>query len=333
VQQSQETPGDTTVLTQAGESVAAAADRATTMIELVADPLLWLAIVSAALKVVITIGLALAIIAALKRLLSRWQRRVKDLPNIDPRRQRVMTGTNLILSVTQYAVWAVATIMVLGELGLNIGPLLAGAGIAGLAIGFGAQTLVRDVISGLFLLFDDIIHVGDMVTFDGHAGVVEGLSLRVIRVRKFDGELMMVPAGDLRTFGNKSIGFARVIVTVGVTYEQDTDVVLEALQRIASEWAQLDENRSVMLEEAPQVQALMSLGDSAVEARIVVQVVPGEQFAAERRLRLLVKRRLDDWGIEIPFPRRTVYVRQEPELPPRTVSLPTFPAGDASGAD
>ena len=318
-------PRDTTVITQAGQSLAAAADRASNLVEFVSDPLLWLTLISAGLKVVITIGLALAFISALKRVLGRWQRQVKDLPNIDPRRQRVLTGTNLIMSVAQYVVWAIAAIMVLSELGLDIGPLLAGAGIAGLAIGFGAQTLVKDVISGLFLLFDDILHVGDMVTFDGHAGIVEGISLRVIRVRKFDGELMMVPAGDLRTFGNRSVGFARMVVTVGVTYEQDTDIVLEALRRIAAEWAELDENRKILLEEAPQVQALMDLGDSSVNARIVVQVVPGEQFAAERRLRLLVKKRFDEWGIEIPFPRRTVYVRQEPDIPLRQVQLPPLP--------
>jgi small conductance mechanosensitive channel len=221
--------------------------------------------------------------------------------------------------------------MVLAAIGLDIGPLLAGAGIAGLAIGFGAQTLVKDVISGIFLLFDDIIHVGDLVTFNQVTGTVEAISLRLIKVRKFDGELVMIPAGELRTFGNKSVGFARVIVPVGVSYEQDLDEVLAALEEIAQEWAAIPENKDRMLEEKPIVQAVMELGDSAVTARIIVQVIPGEQFPAERDLRALVKRRFDQRGIEIPFPRRTVYVRQEDELPPRSVAAAASD-GDGDGA-
>jgi moderate conductance mechanosensitive channel len=280
---------------------------------------------------VLTIALALVVIALLRRALTRWEAQVKDLPPLTPRRQRVMTVSNLILSVGRYVIWVVAAVMVLAQVGYPIGPLLAGAGIAGLAIGFGAQTLVRDVISGLFLLFDDIIHIGDLITFDAHAGIVEGISLRLIKVRKFDGELMMVPAGELRTFGNKSVGFARVVVPVGVTYEQNTDTVLEALERVAAEWAARPNVKAIMLEPAPQVQALMELGDSAVTARIVVQVIPGEQFAAERELRKLVKRRFDEWGIEIPFPRRTMYVRQEPEPPAREITLPPLPEPEDDG--
>jgi moderate conductance mechanosensitive channel len=315
-------PEQPTVTRHAGDALTAAVDRASSLVDLVSDPLLWYQVGTTVIKVALTIALAIAIVSAVRRVVRRWQRPVKDLPNIDPRRQKIMTGSNLILSIAQYAVWAMAAIMVLDQLGLNIGPLLAGAGIAGLAIGFGAQTLVRDIISGLLLLFDDIIHVGDLVTFSGQAGTVESVSLRVIKVRKFDGELLMVPAGELRTFGNKSVGFARAIVSVGLTYEQDTDSVLEAMQRVADEWAAREDVRQVMLEEKPAVQAIMDLGDSSVTARIAVQVTPGEQFRLERDLRLLLKRRFDEWGIEIPFPRHTVYVRQEAELPARTVELP-----------
>jgi len=316
---------DQTIVRHAGDALTTALDRASTFVEFASDPLLWFQLGSTLIKIILTIALALAIVGAVRKMVRRWQDPVRGLPNIDPRRQKIMTGSNLVVSVAQYLVWAVAGIMVLDQLGLNIGPLLAGAGIAGLAIGFGAQTLVRDVISGLFLLFDDIVHVGDLITFDGHAGVVEGVSLRLIKVRKFDGELMMVPAGELRTFGNKSVGFARAIVSVGVTYEQDTDVILKALERVANEWASTPESRAAMLEDLPQVQALMDLGDSAVTARIAVQVTPGEQFRIERELRLLVKRRFDEWGIEIPFPRRTIYVRQDVELPARSPELPPLP--------
>ncbi len=290
----------------------------------------WLGIGAVALRVIIIIAVALFIIGLVRKLMLRWRAETEDLPAIDPRRQRAFTVSNLIMSATRYVVWTMAAITVLSEIGLDIGPLLAGAGIAGLAIGFGAQTLVKDVISGVFLLFDDIIHVGDLVTIGSHTGTVEGISLRLVKVRKFDGELVMIPAGDLRAFGNKSMGFARVIVPIGVSYEQDLDEILEVLNEIASEWAAVPENKEVMLEEAPTVQAVTNLGDSSVEARIVVQVIPGEQFPSERELRAMIKRRFDADGIEIPFPRRTVYMRQEPDPPARSIkqSLPPAEDGD-----
>lgn len=327
---------DTTIVQRAGDAVSAATERAGSLLDIAMDPAVWWVLGGRLLKVALILFLTLLIIGVAKRVLHRWEQQVADLPTLTPRRQRVLTVSSLILSVARYVVWTLAGIMVLAQLGLNIAPLLAGAGIAGLAIGFGAQTLVKDVISGLIILFDDIIHVGDLITFDTHTGTVEGISLRLIKVRKFDGELMMVPAGDLRTFGNKSVGFMRMIVSVGVTYEQNTDTVLEALERVALEWAARPNNKAILLEPVPQVQALMDLGDSAVTARIVAQVMPGEQFEAERALRRLVKQRFDEWGLEIPFPRRTVYVRQEPDPPARDVELPPLPEleeEDLAGAD
>ncbi len=288
----------------------------------------WIGLGTVVLRVALILALALFVIGLVRRLMLRWRAETEDLPAIDPRRQRAFTVSNLIMSATRYVVWTLSVITVLAEIGLDIGPLLAGAGIAGLAIGFGAQTLVKDVISGIFLLFDDIIHVGDLVTYGSTTGTVEGISLRLVKVRKFDGELVMIPAGELRTFGNKSVGFARVIVPVGVSYEQDLDEILEVLAAVASEWAAVPENKEVMLEQAPAVQAVTNLGDSSVEARIVVQVIPGEQFPAERALRAMIKRRFDAEGIEIPFPRRTVYMRQETELPARSIKASPPPLGD-----
>ncbi len=303
------------LLLQVADSLRQAADSLRLVLTEAGDTVLdlgfWYGLGMRALRVALVLALALAVLGVVGRLKRRWVHRVEDLPTLDKKRQRVLTVADLVGSVAKYVVWGVATIMILSELGLNVGPLLAGAGIAGLAIGFGAQTLVKDVISGLFLLFDDTIGVGDLITHGGEAGTVEYVGLRLIKVRKFDGELLMIPAGELRTFGNKSIGFARVIVPVGLSYEQNVDTVLEALEAVAAEWAAREEVRAILLEEAPQVQALLDLGDSAVTARIVVQVVPGEQFAAERELRRLIKLRFDERGIEIPFPRRTVYVRSE----------------------
>ena len=271
----------------------------------------WLSLGLVAFKVALIVLLALVGVRLIVRLTKRWEARVAELPPLDPKRQRVITVANLLRSTGRFVLVLMAVLMALETLGLAIGPLLAGAGIAGLAIGFGAQTLVKDVISGIFLLLDDSIHVGDLVRVGSDTGTVEHVGLRVIRIRKFDGELVIVPAGELRTFGNKSVGFARVIVEVGLSYEADADEVLAVLKDVAAEWAAAEENRAVMLEPEPQVHAFLALGDSAVTARIVCQVTPGMQFPAERDLRLLIKRRFDERGVEIPFPRRTVYVRRE----------------------
>ncbi len=261
-------------------------------------------------RIVLIVALGLFVIWLATRLKARWVRRVRDLPTLDKKRQRVLTVADLAGSIIKYTVWPIVAILVIAELGVNIAPLLAGAGIAGLAIGFGAQTLVKDIISGFFLLFDDTIGVGDLISVGAEKGTVEYVGLRLIKVRKFDGEMLMVPAGELRTFGNHSIGYSRVIVNVGLSYDQDINRSLEALNSVAQQWAQMEEIADVLVEDEPQVQGIVDLGASGPTARVIVQVQPGEQFHAERLLRLLIKQRFDQLGIEMQVPRSTVYFRQ-----------------------
>lgn len=272
------------------------------------DPVFWVNAGIVAIKVAALIALTLLVISLVRRGRNKWVNRAYADTTTDKKRQRILTVADLVASVARYIVWIVAIILLLSVIGIDVLPLLAGAGIAGLAVGFGAQTLIKDVISGFFLLFDDTLGYGDLLTFNGETGTVEYVGLRLIKLRKFDGELLMIPAGELRTFGNKSIGFARAIVNVSLPYEQNIDETLTALETIAGEWAKTDEAKEVMVEEAPQVQAVLDLADSAVTSRVIVQVRPGEQFPVERALRRLIKKRFDEMGIDIPFPRRTVYV-------------------------
>lgn len=289
-----------------------------------ADPALWLGLLGFLLKTLIIFVLALAAIRLIDRVTDRWTKRLENLPPSHPRRQRTYTISNLISSTGRYVLWPIAVIMILSELNIDIAALLATAGIAGLAIGFGAQTLVKDVISGIFLLFDDSIHVGDLVRIDSEVGMVEHIGVRLIKVRRLDGEVLMVPAGELRIFGNRSIGFARALVNVGLSYEQDIDSILPVIEHVAKEW--VEEQEEIMLEDEPTVQAITEFGDSAVTVRVMVKVRPGEHTRAERDLRLRLKRAFDELGIEIPFPRHTVYTRPEEEAPPRTI---TYSDGDA----
>lgn len=271
-------------------------------------------------RILVVLGLAVIILQLVQRGTERWIAQVEHLSPSHPKRQRAVTLGSLLDSMAGYVVWTVATIMILAEVGLDIGALIATAGIAGLAIGFGAQTLVKDVIGGIFLLFDDVIHVGDLVTISGHTGTVEKIGVRLIRLRKFDGELVMIPAGEVRVFGNKSIEWARAVVSVGLSYEQDIDAIVPIIEQVAGEWAA--DHEDILLEEAPQVQGLMDFGDSSVTARIAVRVQPGEQFAAERDLRMRLKRVFDEQGVEIPFPQRTAHIYEKSESPPRTPSTP-----------
>lgn len=279
-------------------------------------PFTWRTLVAGALRVALTLGIAFVILQIVRRGVQQWISRVEDLSPSDPKRQRAFTLGNLLQSIAGYTVWAIAGIMILSEVGLDIGALLATAGVAGLAIGFGAQTLVKDVIGGIFLLFDDVIRVGDLVTISGHTGTIESIGVRLIQLRKFDGELVMIPAGEVRTFGNKSIDWARVVVPVGLSYEQDIDAILPIMEQVAQDW--VDEHPDIVLEETPQVQGLMDFGDSSVTARVAVKVKPGEQYAGERDLRQRLKRTFDEQGVEIPFPQRTVHAISEDDGPPRT---------------
>jgi small conductance mechanosensitive channel len=269
----------------------------------------------AGLRILVILLVGLVALRLIKKATNRWIEGVQELAANDPRRQRAATLGNLLQSIAEYVVWPILGIMILSELGLDIGALLATAGVAGLAIGFGAQTLVKDVIGGIFLLFDDIIHVGDLVSIGNTVGTVEEIGVRLVKVRKFDGELVMIPAGEIRMFGNKSMGWARVVVPVGLSYGQDVDAILPIMEEVASEWAA--EHEEILLEDSPTVQGLMDFGDSSVTARVVMQVKPGEQFAAERELRMRLKRAFDERDVEIPFPQRTVHVLDENAAPPR----------------
>jgi small conductance mechanosensitive channel len=272
-------------------------------------------------RILVIIFLAWLVGKITTRVTRRWTKSAEDLPVIHPRRQRINTTSDLVNSGVRYVIWPLALIMILSEFKINIGPLLASAGIAGLAIGFGAQTLVKDVISGMFMLFDDTLRVGNLITFQGQTGTVEHIGIRLIKVRKFDGELVMIPAGELRIFGNKSVDFARVIVEIGLAYEQNVDEILPVMNEIAVEWMEANPEK-MFPEEVPEVQAITVLGDSSVTARIVFRVLPGEQFPAERAIRKRLKAVFDERGIEIPFPRRTIYVVNKDQSAKPQLSTP-----------
>jgi small-conductance mechanosensitive channel len=219
------------------------------------------------------------------------------------------TVAPLLKSLLKYGTIFVAAVLVLRALGVDPTPIIAGAGVIGLAVGFGAQTLVKDVISGFFLLFEGVIAVGDVITFGNSTGVVEEVGLRVTKYRTFSGELWVIPNGEIRAFGNHNRQWMRAIVTVGVAYEQDVVKAMHILEEVGKTWA--TEHQDIVLE-APAVQGILSFDDSAVALRLVVKVPPSQQGTAEWELRRLIKEAFDREGVKIPIPRRVFITRQEP---------------------
>ena len=222
---------------------------------------------------------------------------------------RARTLRPLVESLVRYAIYFVALVMVLRAAGVDVSAILASAGIVGLAVGFGAQHLIRDVISGFFLLAEGLIRVGDVITVGEHTGSVEAISIRTTHLRKFNGELWTIPNGELNVFGNANRDFMRSVVDVGIAYEGDAQRAMAALQRVGDEWAA--EHREIVLS-PPEVQGILRFGESDVGMQLVVMVKPLRQWAAERELRTRIKAAFDREGIEIPFPRRVTYLRSEP---------------------
>lgn len=234
--------------------------------------------------------------------------------------QRAATLSDVLGSVVRVVVWVVAGLLVMDEVGLNLAPLLAGAGIAGIALGFGAQSLVKDVISGLFLLLEDQYGVGDVIDLGTEAvGTVEDITLRVTRLRATDGTVWFVPNGEIRRVGNSSMEWSRALIDVLVPYDADLERVRVVIGEEASALA-ADEAWADHVLEPPEVWGVQSMGSEGVTVRLVVKTAPREQYAVARELRGRITARLRREGIR--GPGQTVLIsagsldRENPPPPP-----------------
>jgi len=211
-------------------------------------------------------------------------------------------------STTAVIIWVVAGIMVLGELGINIGPLIAGAGIAGLALGFGAQSLVKDCLNGLFVLIEDQYGIGDIIDLGEATGVVEEVSLRTTVLRGLDGTVWHVPNGEVQRVGNLSMLWSVALVDVDVAYDSELSRVRDLMLATASEVCDAPEWRESVIAE-PEVLGVEALAADGITMRLIVKTSPGAQWALQRELRQAFKASFDEAGVEIPFPQRTVWMR------------------------
>lgn len=223
-------------------------------------------------------------------------------------RQRSSTLGQVLTSIISVLIVFIAVLMILSELGVNLAPLIAGAGVVGIALGFGAQQMVKDFLAGMFIIIEDEYGVGDVVD-TGHAtGTVERLTLRVTQLRDVNGTVWYVPNGEIQRVGNLSQLWARAVLDIDVAYDTDIDVAAEALLRVANEvWREQLPDRTIIA--PPEFWGVERFGADAVALRLVVKTEPTEQWATARELRGRIKAEFDRLGIEIPFPQRTVWHR------------------------
>ncbi|MEJ6722003.1 mechanosensitive ion channel family protein [Ilumatobacter sp.] len=226
-----------------------------------------------------------------------------------PRRDARATSISDVVGSTITAViWVVAFILVLGEFGFDLGPFIAGAGIAGVALGFGAQSLVKDCIAGLFMLVEDQYGIGDIVDLGEAIGEVEQVTLRTTVLRSLDGTVWHVPNGEVQRVGNKSQLWSIALVDIDVAYDSDIAAAKNLMLSTATEVCTSKQWSPDVLGE-PIVLGVESLGADGITLRMIVKTSPGSQWAIQRELREALKASYDNAGIEIPFPQRTVWVR------------------------
>jgi len=262
------------------------------------------------ITIIIILVVAKIVLSILNKVIEKSLTPLEKSKNYKKRISRANTLIPLLQSVSKYVIFFIAGVMMLKKLGVDTTAVIASAGVVGLAIGFGAQSLVKDVLSGAFLLFEGAISVGDSVNVGEHSGTVEVIGLRNIYLRKFSGELRVIPYGEVNNFGNFNKGFMRAVVEVGVAYEQDVEKGMKVLEKIADKWA--EDNKDIVLE-SPVVQGINSLGSSDVVLRVAIKVKTTTHWGAERELKRRIKNEFDKKGIEIPFPRQVVYLRKEGE--------------------
>ncbi len=304
------------------------------------------------LRILVVVLLALLLRALLHRAIDRVVERAATRPAVpeslrqrldvsaavavERRRQRAETIGTVLRSVASIVVATVAGTTVLGELGVDLGPILASAGIVGVALGFGAQNLVKDFLNGIFMILEDQYGVGDAVDLGEASGIVEAVGLRATRLRSVDGTVWHVRNGEILRVGNMSQGWSRALLDVEVAYGTDIAHAQRVIKQVADDVWHGETVGSFVLDE-PELWGVETLGADGIALRLVVKTAPLEQWKVARELRQRLKDAFDAEGIEIPFPQRSLWLRTTPDGPatpvtpsPGTVGTPApAPSGEA----
>jgi len=263
--------------------------------------------------IIILVGVVLWIIVkqALPQLIRRAMARPKRGESQQGMRKRSDTLQRVFMGMARVIIVLLVAFMILSELNVDIGPILAGSAIVGVALGFGAQWLIKDLIAGVFVLMENQYRVGDVVKVADVTGMVEDINMRKTVLRDLDGIVHHVPNGEIRVASNYSRHFARVNLNIPVSYDTDLDFAIKVINRVCNEMAE-DEDWKDRFQTVPQVLRVDNLGDSGIDIKIVGNVEPLEQWNIMGQLRMRIKKVFDAEGIEIPWPHTKVYFGNKP---------------------
>jgi small conductance mechanosensitive channel len=278
-------------------------------------PLLWASVVTFAQSLLglvlivaagyISMRFLRAAIARLETILVRAGEAAGEVPGSI--KQRVATLTSVLRTLAVGLIWAVVIIVALAQLGVNIAPVLAGAGIVGLAVGFGAQNLVRDVISGFFIILENQIRVGDVAIINGTGGLVEAVTFRTVVLRDLSAAVHIFPNGTIEKLTNLTMVWSAYVMDIGVAYKEDTDRVVDVMKQV-DEDLRKDPAFGPSILSPIEIFGVDDFADSAVIIKARIRTLPIQQWNVGREYRRRLKRAFDAAGIEIPFPHRTLYM-------------------------
>ncbi|WP_404366118.1 mechanosensitive ion channel family protein [Marinobacter sp.] len=272
----------------------------------------WNAVIGTGLRVLLVLIAAWVAMHLIKRGLNRLQKRLEAHTRIEGEpasetAKRVDTLVRLLRQGTYLFLWVTVALVVLRQIGVDIAPVLAGAGVIGLAIGFGAQNLVRDLISGFFFILENQVRVGDVAVVNGTGGLVEAINFRTIVLRDLSGTVHVFPNGTVTTLSNMTREWSAYVFDLGVAYKEDTDRVVEIINQVGREMKGDPAFGRFMLDEQPELFGVDKFGDSSVIIKGRLKTVPIKQWEIGREFLRRIKKAFDAQGIEIPFPHRTLY--------------------------
>jgi len=275
------------------------------------DPDRLQALTMVALHVILILALALVATLVIKKLLRKMKIHLLEKSGFadgltDEESKRAETLTRLIRKAVLIGLWIIVALIILKELGVEIAPILAGAGILGLAVGFGAQNLVRDVISGFFFILEDQVRVGDVAVVNGTGGLVEQIKFRTIVLRDLEGVVHVFPNGTVSTLSNRTKTWSGYVFDLGVAYKEDTDTVIKIIAQVGEEMMR-DPTFGPLMLDAPEIFGVDRFDDSAVVIKGRLKTKPIQQWVVGREFLRRIKYAFDEAGIEIPFPHQTVY--------------------------
>jgi small conductance mechanosensitive channel len=279
----------------------------------------WENLIFSALRLLLILVLLWVAVSAVKLLLRRMERQLVALAQSrgeapSEAKKRAETLVRLLRQGVVILVWAVGALVALREIGLEIGPVLASVGVAGLAVGFGAQNLVKDVISGFFLILENQVRIGDVAVVNGTGGLVERISFRTIVLRDLHGTVHVFPNGSVNTLANMTQEWSAFVFDIGVAYKEDVDRVIPIMRRVGEDM-RADAYFGASILESIEIFGVDEFADSAVVIKGRIKTAPIKQWEVGREYRRRLKQAFDREGVEIPFPHRTLYFGEQQENP------------------